>query len=133
MLKGIYFLETNSGILSVELAAGDYTVAVGSAYYDAKLIPPQTVDSLEGAFAPGSAYVCTLAEPVTVSFTMDAVDAREIHFYGGDAGALLQDLAPALDAQAGQDVTFMVDFPAGVAVIDVSSDLVSGSVTGTVS
>ena len=125
-------LRKNIGA-AVELAAGDYTVAVGSAYYDAKLIPPQTVDSLEGSFAPGSAYVCTLAEPVTVSFTMDAIDAKEAHFFGGATGALLQDLSPALDAQAGQNVTFAVDFPAGIAVIDASSDFITGPVTGTVS
>lgn len=118
---------------AVELTAGDYTVAVGDAYYSAELIPVQAVDSLEGAFAPGSVYVCPLAEPATVSFTMDGADARETHFLGGDTGALLQDLSPAVDAPTGRDVTFTVDFPAGIAVIDASSYHVMGPVTSTVS
>ena len=109
----------------VELTAGDYTVAVGDAYYSAELIPVQTVDSLEGEFAPDSVYVCPLAEPVTVTFTADSMLYSS--FYGGAEGGFLQNLAP--DAERSEEVT--VEFPAGVAVIDASDGIFT--VTGTAS
>lgn len=111
---------------AVHLTAGDYTVAVGDAMYAADLIPLQTAGSLAGTFAPGGAYVCALAEPVTVTFAMDANDVKDIDFYGGSDGALLLPLTPAADGG-----TVTVDFPAGIAVID-AQDIYS-PVTGAVS
>ena len=108
----------------VELTAGDYTVAVGNAYYSAYLIPVQMVDSLEGRFAPDSVYVCQLAEPVTVTYTADSM--LYSRFYGGAEGGFLQDLAP--DSETSDVVT--VEFPAGLAVIDASDGIFT--ITGTV-
>ena len=109
----------------VELTAGDYTVAVGNAYYGADLIPVQMVDSLEGRFAPDSVYVCPLAEPVTVTYTVDSM--LYSRFYGGAEGGFLQDLAP--DSETSDEVT--VEFPAGLAVIDASDGIFA--ITGTAS
>ncbi len=109
----------------VELTAGDYTVAVGNAYYSADLIPVQMVDSLEGTFEPDSVYVCALDEPVTVTYTVDSM--LYTRFYGGAEGGLLQDLAQ--DSETSAEVT--VEFPAGTAVIDASDGIFP--ITGTMS
>ena len=110
---------------AVHLTAGDYTVAVGGAMYGADLIPAQTVDSLAGTFADGGVYTCALAEPATVTFTLDANEVKDIYFYGGNDGGLLLPLTPAADGG-----TLTVEFPAGVAVIDAHNTY--DPVTGTV-
>ncbi len=109
---GVYELAA-----AVELTAGDYSVTVGSTdYYSdciAMLTPAQMVDSLAGTFAQGGVYMCVLPEPVT--FTMGTGGTGGIAFYSGEEGAFLQALTPEIGGGR-----LMVEFPAGLAVIDAS-------------